>query len=411
MRVYTKLSIPPMQLYVPRRHRRKLLFPPGLLALAGLLLGLSHTASGQVKPRLTARVDTSQSETRAVYELLGNYLNSQPDSLYTNPFWNTEEVNYYFTQRHEKFDLAAQFLFFDLNAKKTFATYQPTVLSIEPVGKKYVARVLLYAEKPPQWVLDSRWNPPFILRYYAARNAAGQWKLENTWSNALVGWKEFNTPRIRFHFPASFRFNPAQARRANSFCDSVVALLHLPAARPFDYYVMDSEEELGRLFNLDYWLAYNTGFTRKAFNQTFSARGREQHLHEFVHMLYHPIANYFLAEGIATYLGGVDGYTPYHQTLASLAKDLTSNHPTVTFEDLYSNKFKYPTNSNARYAAGALVYELVRSKAGLAGFKQLEESDNTYESLVSHFAAVMHMQQDKAEGYLIEYIKKYPAKK
>jgi len=36
-------------------------------------------------------------------------------------------------------------------------------------------------------------------------------------------------------------------------------------------------------------------------------------------MLYHPVKNYFLAEGIATYLGGVDGYTPYQQTLRELA--------------------------------------------------------------------------------------------
>ena len=38
-RKYASLPFPPIKapFYLPRRHRRKLLFPPGLLAMAGLL--------------------------------------------------------------------------------------------------------------------------------------------------------------------------------------------------------------------------------------------------------------------------------------------------------------------------------------------------------------------------------------
>ncbi len=377
------------------------------LAVVLLLLGKPYLVVGQVALGLTARVDTTQADTKAVYRLLAQYLNSRPDSLYANPYWNAAEVDAHFTQRRERFDFAASFLFFDQNAKKTFATYKPTVLSIAPVGPKYVARVLLYAEKPPQWITDSHWNPPFILRYYAARDAAGQWKLENTWSNLLADWQQHQTPRITFHYPPAFPFDPAKAARASAFCDSLIRVLQLPQAKPFDFYVMRSEEELGQLFNLDYWLAYNTGFTRKDDNRAFSAHGREQHLHEFVHMLYHPVNNYFLAEGVATYFGGVDGYTPYAQTLQAVAADLVKNHPSVTFKDIYANKFKYPLNSYPRYAAGALVYELVQAKAGVAGFRQLEESENTYESFVSHFAAVMRLRPDKADAYLNKAIRGY----
>ena len=373
--------------------------------LAGLawLLGGQHPALSQVpvQVKLTARVDTAQVETKAVYHLMVNYLNTKPDSLYANPYWNASEVAYYVTEHRERVDLAAPFVFQGITARQTFATYQPTVLSIEPAGAKYVIRLLLYAENPPQWVTDSQWNPPVVLRYYATKEA-GQWKLENSWPNLLTQWPEFATPWVKFHYPPGFRFRPALAAKASAFCDSVVAVLHLAEAKPFDFYVMNSEEELGQLFNMDYWLAYNTGFTQKVFNRTLSGRGRELHLHEFVHMLYYPVANYFLAEGIATYLGGVDGYTPYRQTLGAVATDLLANHPNVGFKDLYTNKFKYPTNSNPRYAAGALVYALVRQKAGVAGFQALEKSDNTYESFLSHFAAVMHLPPTQAEAYLMQ---------
>lgn len=373
-----------------------------MLATLGLSVGGCYPAYSQVKLKLTARVDTTQADTRAVYKLLGNYLNASPDSLYANPYWNTVEIMYYVTQRHEKVDLAAPFLFVGITAKQTFATYQPTVLSIEPAGAKYIARVLLYAEQAPAWVTQSQWNPPAILRYYAAREGNGAWKLENCWPNILPQWREYVTPWIKFHYPATFTLRPQQAARASAFCDSVVAALHLTTAQPFDYYVMNSEEELGHLFNMDYWLAYNTGFTQKAYNRTLSGRGREQHLHEFVHMLYHPVKNYFLAEGIATYLGGVDGYTPYQQTLREVGAALHQHRLAVTFEDIYSNKFKNALNSNPRYAAGALVYELVYRRTGVAGFAQLEASDNTYASFLSHFAAIMHLQPGKAEALLMQ---------
>lgn len=380
------------------------------LWLVGLLLLGSHQpARSQVRLQLTARVDTAQPATKAVYQLLTNYLNARPDSVYTNPYWNAAEGDYYVTQRRENADLAAPFLFQGITARQTFATYQPTVLSIEPVGAKYVVRLLLYAENPPKWVRDSQWNPPVILRYYAAQDAAGQWKLENAWANLLTRWPVFATPWVTFHYPPSFQFKAAEAAKASAFCDSVVAALHLTTAKPFDFYVMNSEEELGQLFNMEYWLAYNTGFTQKAYNRTLSGRGRERHLHEFVHMLYHPVKNYFLAEGIATYLGGVDGYTPYQQTLRAVAQDLLAHHPAVSFKDLYTNKFKYATNSNPRYAAGALVYELVYKKAGVAGFRVLEESDNTYDSFLSHFAAIMHLPPARAEALLQKSLLKFAA--
>jgi hypothetical protein len=144
------------------------------------------------------------------------------------------------------------------------------------------------------------------------------------------------------------------------------------------------------------------------YNRTLSGRGREQHLHEFVHMLYHPVKNFFLAEGIATYLGGVDGFTPYQQTLRVVSKDLNQKHPGVRFKDLYTNSFKYAVNSNPRYAAGALVYELVYQKAGSAGFQELEQSENTYESFLSHFAKVMRLRPEKADVFLNVALRNYP---
>lgn len=371
---------------------------------AGWLLLPAQPVRAQVRLALTARVDTTQAPVRQVFELLGHYLNAHPDSLYANPYWNAAETAYYVGEHRAPADQAAYFVFMGQSARQVLATFQPTVLSIEPVGAKYVARLLLYASQPPAWVTQSNWNPPFLLRYYAARDAAGAWKLENCWANDTARWQSLATPWIRFHYPPGLVVGPAQAHRASAFCDSVVALLHPPGARPFDYYLMSSEEELGRLFNFDYWLAYNTGLTQKAYNRTFSSRGRVLHRHEFVHVLYPEVKNYFLAEGLATYLGGVDGHTPYRETLRAVARDL-ARHPGVTFEDLYTSRFRYPTNANPRYVAAALVYELVARRVGVGAFRQLEESENTYASFLQHFAALLRLPPPRAERYLSQELR------
>lgn len=371
-----------------------------------LQLALGQPVGAQVRLALTARVDTTRLVVRQVFGLLGNYFNARPDSLYANPYWNAAEVATYVGEHHERADLAAPFLFNGMSARETFATFPPTVLSIEPAGARYVARVLLAAAgTSPAWVAQTHWNPPFILRYYAAPDAAGAWKLENCWPHETARWSNFPTAWVRFHYPPGFAFDTIQARQASAFCDSVVAALHLTQARPFDYYVMSSEEELGRLFNMDYWLAYNTGFTQKAYNRTLSGRSRVQHRHEFVHMLYPLLPNYFLAEGIATYLGGVDGSTPYRQTLREVATDLNQHHAQVRYRDLYDSKFRYPTNANPRYVAAALAYELVQRRGGVAAFRQLEQSENTYESFLQHFAAVLHLSPAKAEAYLNQQLR------
>ncbi|MCC9166950.1 hypothetical protein [Pontibacter harenae] len=364
----------------------------------------------QVQPYLTARVDTTQQEVKAVYQLISNYFNSKPDSLYNNPYWNEEEKDFYFKQHKDNFDQAAYYLFFNMNAKHLFNFFKPTILSIEPVGEKYVTRILLSADAVQQWMKNNKINPPFILRYYAAKDKTGNWKLENTWSNELQKWKQHKTKWVTFHYPPSFEFNPATAKKANVFIDSVIATLQIKNAKPFDFYVMSSEEELGRLFNMDYWLAYNTGFTRKEYNRIFSAHGREDNLHEFVHALYHPVKNYFLGEGIATYFGGVNGHTPYQQSLLEVSKDIAKNHPEVSFKDMYTNNFRYATNQNPRYVAGAVVYQMVYAKKGLKGIKKLEKSENTYESFIKNFADVMDLEESKVEAFLKDYIREYHQK-
>lgn len=76
-------------------------------AVLVFVFGSHGPAHSQVKTRLTARVDTTQKDTKAVYTLLGQYFNARPDSAYANLFWNAPEVAYHVEKHQEKVDMGA----------------------------------------------------------------------------------------------------------------------------------------------------------------------------------------------------------------------------------------------------------------------------------------------------------------
>lgn len=60
-----------------------------------LILGNYITAFTQITPTITARVDTSNVNVKEVYTLYKNYINANPGTAYSNPYWNQSEVEYY----------------------------------------------------------------------------------------------------------------------------------------------------------------------------------------------------------------------------------------------------------------------------------------------------------------------------
>jgi hypothetical protein len=61
-----------------------------------ILISLNVNSYSQtIIPDISARVDTSKTTIKQVYNLYKNYLNSRPDSIYQNPNWNEKEAKQY----------------------------------------------------------------------------------------------------------------------------------------------------------------------------------------------------------------------------------------------------------------------------------------------------------------------------
>ena len=69
----------------------------------------------KTKMQISSRVDTTNIEVKEVLELYENYINSQPDSIYDNPYWNSEEK-----ARFKDFDFSRINIFNGISSSQLF---------------------------------------------------------------------------------------------------------------------------------------------------------------------------------------------------------------------------------------------------------------------------------------------------
>ena len=218
----------------------------------------------QIIPQVVSRVDTSKKEIKEIYELYTNYLNSHPDSAYNNPYWNEDEKPITYKGSELPSD---RFYYPNYWTQKLMSTSKPTVLAIEKVynSDKYIIRTLINLDSTYAHV-DGRLYDPFCTsRYYVSKTSKG-WKLENSIKEETKSWNRYQTKYINYIYPCDYVFNKALADKANSFCDSIVRLFGIDSAKRFDYYLTTSEEQMARLYNMDYWGSPVLGYTEYGSN-------------------------------------------------------------------------------------------------------------------------------------------------
>jgi len=148
---------------------------PSLIILFCLLPAAVFSQQKTIEVTLTARVDTTKEEIKEIYRLWTDYLNSDIDSIYDNPYWNTKEKELY-RETDMPFDRGMWVMYFRQDPSRIMRAYKPKVLSIEPEGEKYRIRTLFYRDSLSK--AYQAHNPPWISIYYAIRENE-QWKLQN----------------------------------------------------------------------------------------------------------------------------------------------------------------------------------------------------------------------------------------
>lgn len=341
---------------------------------------LSIGQQTKIDVEIHSRVDTSQKEIKEIAGLWTNYLNSEPDSLYNNPYWNkAEKIKY------KNFDFSTPSMY-QLPSKQLLNYFKPTILSIQKEGEYYGIRTLFSAEGLEGEYRKS--NPWCITKLYAVKEN-GEWRLKNALPVITEKWNKKTIGKITFIYPQHHVFNIDLATKANQFCNVLSKEYKFPAWKPFEYYITESGDEMGKLLNFDFYAAgYTTGIGMNDERILLGGTGSEYYPHEFVHLIVPQFDRHgLIEEGFATWKGGQQGKT-FEESAELLANELAKNN-TVTLSDILNKKWGW--QYAAFYTTGAIFCNAAYDKGGINLVKKLLETPRDDEKLIETICSLFEI--------------------
>lgn len=346
-----------------------------------------------------SRVDTSKKEIKEVAGLWANYLNSSPDSLYDNPYWNNAEK-----VKYKGFDFSISCMY-QLPSKQLLNYYKPTILSIEKEGEYYGIRTLFSADGLEGAYRKS--NPWCITKLYAVKES-GEWKLKNALPVITEKWTRETIGKITFIYPQHHKFNNELAANANQFCNELIKEYKFPEWKPFEFYITETVDDIGKLLNFDFYFAgITTGIGDNEKRMLFSGLGSEYYPHEFVHLILPEFDRHALVEeGFATWKGGQDRKT-FEESAELLANELAKND-TVTFSGVINKKWGWQYASF--YITGAVFCKAAYDKGGINMVKKLLETPNDDEKLVETICSLFEIKRKDINAFWRSEVLKFKLK-
>jgi hypothetical protein len=346
-----------------------------------------------------SRVDTTNIETKEVANLWINYLSSKPDSLTDNPYWNNAEKI-----KFRNFDFSVPYLY-QFPSNQLLNYYKPTILSIEKEGDYYGIRTIFAADGLQGEYRKS--NPWCITKLYAVQEN-GEWKLKNALPIITENWNKKTIGKITFIYPPSHNLDEELAKKASRFCDEITEEFQFPQWKPFDFYITNSGDELGKLLNFDFSFAgYTTGIGMNENRMLLSGLGSEFYPHEFIHLIVPDIDRHgLMEEGFATWKGGQGGKT-FEESANILANEIYLNQ-TITFTDILNKKWGW--QYAAFYTTGAIFFKAAYDKGGIVLVKKLLETPNDNEKLIQTICSLFEIEKNEIDIFWRSEVLKFKTK-
>ncbi len=329
----------------------------------------------KTKLQISSRVDTTNIEVKEVLKLYENYINSQADSIYDNPYWNSEEK-----ARYKDFDFSRINIYNGISSSQLFRIYTPFVLSIEPKNEKYQIRTLYSnSDTEPPYVGSKVW----CIHKLNATREKGAWRLENLLVEETKNWIKNRAGFIEYVFPREHQFNAERANKAMLFCNEIVRKFNPEFNESFSFYLANGVDGMGELENFDYiFSGVTTGKAREG--MILSSKGDEFYPHEFIHKLLPVNKNrgHVIEEGLATFLGTKEDMDEYLSMMQKLAKDFNEKE-SFTLENILNNQTEW-NGYPVAYPGGALICEVIHELKGDMGINKLARGKtNGYDEIIS----------------------------
>lgn len=360
---------------------------------------VTHEIERKIELQISSRIDTTRSEVKGILSLYENYINSQPDIIYDNPYWNSTEKNQY-----RDFDFSRTSIYNGLNSSQLFSIYTPFILSIEPKNEKHEIRVLYSSLATEASFIGSK---VWCIHKLIAVREKGVWKLENYLVEKTKSWQKRKIGFVEYVFPQEHLFDRERANRAKAFCENIIRRFNPDFNNPFKFYLANGVDGMGELENFDYYFTgITTGKAREG--MILSSRGDEFYPHEFIHKLLPNNENrgHVIEEGLATFLGTKENLDEYHSIVQKLAKDY-NRLESFSLENILNNETQW-NGYQVAYPGGALICEVIYDTNGDEGINKLVRGKtNNYNEIIELTKKILELKEADVIQLIQKKIKEF----
>lgn len=342
------------------------------------------------------KVDVNNIEIKKVLNTWLNYLNNNPEIFdKKNEYWNSQERTKYY-----KYDIASCFLF-QFPSKDLLKYFKPNILDIyfDPAKSCYCVKTLYFKDSLESEYAKS--NPFAIQKTFIKMDSSGNYKI---YDPLMINTSNFKVIKSKYFdlLYDSTKINKINLdiEKSNTFIDSISTFLNKNTIK-HRYYLFDTPEDLGEKIGFDFFFAgYTSGVVICEDKLILNGTGKGYYPHEFIHMITGNLKNKFIAEGIATFLGGSKQLS-FEENKQQLKQKLIQNI-NIQAEDIIVKGWGWDVNSN--YTFAAIICERIYNKYGNRGLSELCEVGETQNDLINYLSKILNInKQDVLNLILIEF--------
>lgn len=350
------------------------------------IIGISQNISVSI----AGGIDTVENiNRRNIVQLWNNYLNSNPDSIYDNKYWNNDEK-----RRYVNYDLLNSTGYLSPSLYGLVKGWHNIILSITPRGGDvYVIESLFYAPYENGNIY------PFARTKYIAKKENGYFKLYNYLPFVTRDWYQQDIGYFKYCYYPEYPFDKLEAQRANDFYRKVCDAMSIEPDTIF-YYIFPNCNTIFKYQGYDYVIGMggevnNCGFfDYKNYIIYTNCKAGEMHKHEILHYLlthYKKSGRFHL--GIVIYWG--DSLGQSFQSQLKRVNEFLKLHPEINLNDF--EEFNYIDDyTNPQYVIPAVFCHLALEQGGIEKLKQLFSYDDTFVAIEKMF----NIKQNKLNKFL-----------
>ena len=344
-----------------------------------LFLFFQNNYAQNIKTQLGNGIDINNPEINEIFSLWKNYLSSNPDEIYDNPYWNKKEKNEYVS-----YDLLKSEGF--LNPSLYGLHPKNIVLYIKKENDYYIINSLYY------WINEDNQVYPLAITNVVVKKVLGKFRLYNQLSYNTSTWSSKQIGLLEYYYYPDYKFNHKKAIKANKFLKNLFDLFGIEKTS-IKYYIARNCDDIHKIKGFEYVITMGQIPNICAFYDTFNniiyttEDSGAFHEHELIRSINssYPEAHSILLSGLSVYTDSDNSHLgkPLLFHLKKLKHRIDLN-PDLDLKD-WDNIKNEDLLSEPFYIIGAIMVDYILEKDGIDLLKKSLSVGSSNEDVYNFF--------------------------